>query len=203
MNASTDRPDMTPETEPTAGSTQAPVWLFVLIAMLAFWGMGFLDRHAGGFHPRVYEPFVSLKQVDDLQPKSEGDVFYFKGRDVYGRTCALCHQPNGMGEAGKAPPLAGSEWVLAPKPDRVIRIVLHGLQGPITVKGQEWNLAMVQWKGVISDEEIAAVVTFIRQNKDWGHDASAVTTEQVRAISDAENRAENWTAPDLMKIPEN
>ena len=203
MNVHNDKPDATLETEPTAGSTQTPVWLFVLIAMLSFWGMGFLDRHAGGFHPKVYEPFVSFKQVDDLQPKSEGDFFYFKGRDVYGRICVLCHQPTGMGEAGKAPPLVGSEWVLAPKPDRIVRIVLHGLQGPITVKGQEWNLAMFPWKGVISDAEIAAVVTFIRQNKDWGHNASAVTTEQVKAISDAENRAESWTVPDLLKIPEN
>src|SRR5688572_5982658 len=159
MNAHPDRPDAMPETEPTAGSTQAPVWLFVLVAVLAFWGMGFLERHGGGFNPRVYEPFVSIKQVDDLQPKSEGDIILIKGREVYGRICSLCHQPNGMGEAGKAPPLAGSEWVVAPKPDRIIRIVLHGLQGPITVKGQEWtNLAMFPWKGVISDEEIAAVV---------------------------------------------
>jgi mono/diheme cytochrome c family protein len=78
------------------------------------------------------------------------------------------------------------------------------LQGPITVMGQEWaNLAMVPWKGTITDEEIAAVVTFIRQNKDWGHNASAVTAEQVKAISDAETRAEPWTAADLEKIPVN
>jgi len=100
-------------------------------------------------------------------------------------------------------PLSGSEWVLAPKPDRIIRIVLHGLQGPVTVLGQEWSLAMVPWKGVLTDEEIAAVVTFIRQNKDWGHDASAVTTEEVKAISEAENRLEPWSGPDLDRIPAN
>ena len=203
MNAEPDKLNTTPEDPPAPGSATTPVALLVALILLLLWGMSYLDSHGGGFQATVYAPYVSFKRVNEDQVRLGSDASYYKGKEVYDRICTLCHQPTGLGEAGKAPPLAGSEWVLAQNPNRVIRIVLHGLTGPIPVKGQEWNLQMVAWNGVLTLEEIANVLTYVRQNKDWGNNASDVKVEQVKTIMEKEkDRSENWTAERLLKIPE-
>jgi len=66
----------------------------------------------------------------------------------------------------------------------MIRIVLQGFAGPgLKVKGQPFNTAssMVPWNG-LSDDDLAAVITFVRGNKEWGNTAPSVTPEQVHAI---------------------
>src|SRR5436305_7938935 len=134
------------DTEPTVGYSSVPLWLIVLLGLVFYWGLMYIDRNGGGFNAQVYPAFENYAQVDDAQPKSGDQLVLIKGKRVYDATCSLCHQPNGLGDPTKAPPLVGSEWVLAPKPDRIIRIVLDGFQGPVTVKGQEFNLAMASWK---------------------------------------------------------
>lgn len=93
--------------------------------------------------------------------------------------CVTCHQPNGEGMAGAFPPLAGSEFATATNVAVPIRIVLHGMQGPVTVKGTEYNGVMPAYgTGVeMTDAEVAAVLTYVRQA--WGNNASAVTPQQV------------------------
>lgn len=195
-----------PGLEPTAALATAPVWMFVLLGGLLYWATLFLDQNAGGFNAHVYQPYRSLKLVEDLQPKSEAGELFARGKRVYEQiaNCQACHQATGLGVAGQFPPLAGSEWVLAAGPNRIARIVLHGLNGPIQVKGQEYNNAMTPFGGVLTDDrDVAAVLTFIRQNKAWGNNASPVTIEQVKAIRAAtQDRNEPWTAADLLKIPE-
>ena len=63
MNSDPNPSNRPQEIEPIAGSARAPVWLFVLVAVLAFWGMGFLDNHGGGFDPLVYKPYKSLAEL--------------------------------------------------------------------------------------------------------------------------------------------
>ncbi len=116
------------------------------------------------------------------------------GAEVY-KTCAACHQPNGQGMPGSWPPLAGSEW-LVNNPEVPIRIVLHGLHGPITVKGQSFNNVMQAWAETFSDEQIAAVLTYARSS--WGNSASAITTEQVAAVREATKaHTDAWVAEEL------
>jgi mono/diheme cytochrome c family protein len=121
------------------------------------------------------------------------------GRQVYNRpTCVACHMANGEGTPGQFPPLAGSEWVTESEPGRLIRIVLSGMHGPVTVKGQTFNNSMVPWN-TLSDDEIAAVITYLRQ--EWGNDASDVTPEQVKAIREkTNNRSNPYTAEELLQI---
>lgn len=94
--------------------------------------------------------------------------------------CGACHGQSGEGTAA-APPLAGSEWINGPA-ENLIRIQLRGLHGPITVKGVEYSnfpagmLAMAYQ----SDEQIAAVLTFVR--KSFGNDAPAITAAEVAAL---------------------
>ena len=92
--------------------------------------------------------------------------------------CQACHGPDGAGAAGIGPPLAGAEWVTGPV-ENLIRIQLRGIQGPLTVKGTEYNLIMPP-HAFQTDEQIAAVLTYIRNN--FGNKASAVTTAQVAAL---------------------
>jgi mono/diheme cytochrome c family protein len=189
------------ETEPTVGYSAVPLWLIVFLGLLFYWGLMYLDRHAGGYNAQVYEPYDSYADVEDKQPKDENTIVRIKGKKVYDSTCSLCHQPNGLGDPSKAPPLAGSEWVLAPKPDRIIRIVLDGLQGPVKVKGQEFNLAMASWKGTFKDDEIAAVLSYVRNNFD--NKAPMVKPEQVAQIrAKTKDRTSAWTEAELQAIPD-
>jgi mono/diheme cytochrome c family protein len=202
MNSDPNPSNQPQELEPRAGAARAPVWLFVLVALMAFWGMGFLDNHGGGFDPLVYKPYKSRKELEDDQPRLGNDAFR-KGQKVFVTYCQVCHQSTGQGAPGQFPPLAGSEWVLAKEPGRAIRIVLNGLQGPVTVKGQAFNSAsMIPWKIDLSDEQIADVLTYVRQ--EWGNNASSVTPEQVKAVRDkTASRSSQWFVDELLKVNEN
>lgn len=190
--------------EPVAGSAPTPMWLVLALGLLFYWAQLSLDRNAGGFEAEVYAPFASLNEVKDANPKPPTDPRFEAGRGVYMIYCASCHQPDGLGSAIQAPPLANSDWVQAEYPTRLVRIVLHGMQGPITVSGKQYNFSnvMLPWKDTLTDEQIAAVLTFIRQNGDWNNSASPVTPETVTAIRKVEAaRRGNWTPEELLRIP--
>ena len=121
-----------------------------------------------------------------------------QGKELYLISCAACHQPHGKGQEGLAPPLADSDWPEGP-PERLVRIVLHGLRGPLTIKGRTYELDMPAL-GVFDDEQIAAILTYIR--REWGHAADPVEPELVKKIrAETENREEAWTEAELLKIP--
>jgi mono/diheme cytochrome c family protein/glucose/arabinose dehydrogenase len=109
---------------------------------------------------------------------------YFKGKELYQQDgyCVTCHQPDGNGlTASGFPPLSGTEWVLGSQ-DRLIKLVLHGMMGPIEIKGKEYpgNVPMTPFGGLMTDEEIAAVLTYVRNS--FTNRASVVTPEKVREI---------------------
>lgn len=99
------------------------------------------------------------------------------GEKVYGEICAACHQADGMGQPGVYPPLAGAGEFYG-EPRKQAGIVVKGLNGPITVKGQSFNGAMPA-QGHLSDYEIAAVTTFVRHS--WGNDDGVVMPADVAA----------------------
>lgn len=114
------------------------------------------------------------------------------GEALYQQRCMSCHQATGLGIPGTYPPLAGSEFAAATNPGVPIRIVMHGVQGPITVKGTTYNSLMPAYGvGVVmSDEEIASLLTYVRSS--WGNSASAVTAADVakeRAVTSAQSGA--------------
>lgn len=188
---------------PVAGTAPVPVWLFVLLGLLAFWGMNFLDQRAGGFHPSVYGPYRGYDQLEALLPKSEGDALFAKGQGIYATYCSVCHQSTGQGLPGQFPPLAESDWVNTPGSARLIRLVLNGIQGPITVNGQAFNGAMPPWRDLLTDEAVASVLTYVRQNQNWGNEASPVTPDQVKAIRDeTAGRVTAWNPEELLRAPD-
>jgi mono/diheme cytochrome c family protein len=187
--------------EPWAARAPVPVLLIALLAGLLFWGDMYIVDHGGELDARVYQPYLSFKQIEDFQPKGEEEILRAKGLKVYTSICSGCHQADGSGSAAQfAPPLAGSEWVIAKDPARIIRIVLHGLSGPITVKDKEYGAgAMVAWGPVLSDEDIAHVLTYARIS--WGNKAPAVSVDQVKSIrAETKDHSGYMTVPDLNKV---
>jgi len=119
-----------------------------------------------------------------------------RGEAVYGKTCIACHQPTGLGIPPVFPPLAGSEWV-AMSPSIPVRNILHGMTGPVTVKGTTYTSMMPPVAG-LSDGDIADVVTFVRNS--FGNSGAAVTEEDVKAIkAQYADRKTPWTAEEFQK----
>jgi mono/diheme cytochrome c family protein len=188
---------MTAGAEPQAGRIAVPVWLIVLLFLLLYWGMVYFDQHSGWFDAQVYTPYRSAAQLALYQPPSGGPDLS-RGKAVYENICGLCHSNDGLGKPGQAPPFVGSEWALG-SPNRMIRIPLAGLAGPVQVNGQPWNLAMPAMGAALPDDDLAAVLTYIRQS--WGNKASAITPEQVKAVrAEVGNRTQPWTATELNAI---
>ncbi len=120
------------------------------------------------------------------------------GKSIYAVTCLACHQENGKGQDGKAPPLFESDWVHGP-PERLVRVVLHGLMGPIVVNGKKWNLAMpgMGYSPIMSDERLAAVLTYVRRAwNNWGDPVEPSLVAKVR--SETKDRTALWTAEELV-----
>ena len=169
--------------------------------LAAYWGGLHIDTHGGEFDRVVYEPYATLREVKQANPKIEGPD-PARGKEVYVATCFQCHQGTGLGNPGQFPPLAGSEWVTATDPNRIIRVVLDGFAGPVTVMGQPFNGIMVPWRPVLKDDDIAAVLTYVRQ--EWGNKASPVTQEQVKALREktVEHDGTPYKAEELLQIQE-
>jgi mono/diheme cytochrome c family protein len=118
------------------------------------------------------------------------------GRKIYMTRCISCHQANGKGITGYFPPLDGTEWVAEEK-GRLIRIVLQGMTGRTTVQGVDYNGAMPAWGPVLTDAEVAGVLTYIRST--WSNDFSPVTESDVTAVRAlTAGRTKPWTHAELM-----
>ena len=114
------------------------------------------------------------------------------GQTVYTARCQVCHQPNGLGQPKVASALVGSPHVNGPT-SRLARIVLNGKEGTVGL--------MPPMATVLTDEEVAAVLTYIRRS--WGNQASPIDSPLVmRVRAAAAARTRPWTDADLDAIPE-
>jgi mono/diheme cytochrome c family protein/glucose/arabinose dehydrogenase len=114
---------------------------------------------------------------EDVKAMKLGEIFYYK--DGY---CSTCHQADGKGLPNVGyPPLALSEWVLGDE-SKLIKLTLHGLMGPMTVRGIKYDgkVPMLPFGKLMTDEEIAAVLTFVR--KSFGNNTSSITKDKVRKV---------------------
>ncbi|MFA6546136.1 MAG: PVC-type heme-binding CxxCH protein [Limisphaerales bacterium] len=122
------------------------------------------------------------------------------GQMIYEMACMPCHQPEGKGLPGVYPSLVGSDWVQGDKA-RMIRIVLHGLTGPIIVAGQPFvmlNPVPMPAMGGLEDQQLADLITFVRA--EFGTGAPAVTAADVKSVRAATaSRETPWTAAELVK----
>jgi mono/diheme cytochrome c family protein len=121
------------------------------------------------------------------------------GKARFDSYCAACHLSGGAGGIGEAPPLDGASWVTGPE-HRLIRIVLHGLHGPIEIGGRSYNQEMPAFGQVLSDADAALLVSYVRR-RFGGINARvpADTVARVRAAS--AGRTGYWSVEELMDAP--
>jgi len=193
-----ETPDITPglgEHEPL------PVWLYLVCGFALFlagssftgfqtFGMGLMDQGPGG-------PAISTGSTAEVVQTP-----MTRGKSVYSGNCAACHQASGEGSPGSYPPLGGSEWVLGNK-ERLTAILLHGLSGPVTVRGATYSTnLMPDWGKSLSNEKIADVMTYMRAS--WGNTANEVTPEEVAAVrAKYASHSGPWSEAELLKIGAN
>jgi mono/diheme cytochrome c family protein len=185
--------------DPIEGREPVPWFFTAVIALSLFWGGWYLGRFGGEFGTATHVAFTGRQPgiAAAAAGREAGAVAdpIAAGKAVYEKSCQVCHQATGQGVPGAFPPLVGSEWVTGP-PETLIRILLHGLQGPVEVARVSYNGAMPAWMNVLANEEIAAVGTYVRQLE--SNDASATSPADVVAVREATAaRTAPWTAAEL------
>jgi len=187
--------------EPTVTRSAAPIWIIVVTLVLLFTGGLFLDSHGGWFDRNVYAPYHSRDQLETFQPRSGAAAALARGKGVYEAVCGICHGSDGAGKPGQAPALAASEWVIAKGVNRLAHIPLAGVAGPIQVGGKEWNLNMAAMGAALSDEDLAAVLSYVRSS--WGNKAEPVTADEVKKIrAEIGKSPQPYGAAQLKAMPE-
>ena len=190
-----------PGAEPTTTRSTVPVWIFVVTLLLLFLGLAFFDKTSGWFDAKVYAPYNSAEELEAAQPKSAAAAAMALGKTKYETFCGSCHGNDGMGKAGQAPPLSGSEWVVAKGAERLAHIPLAGLAGPIKVVGKDWNMNMAAMGAGLSNEDLAAVLTYMRGS--WGNKAGEVTGDDIKKVrGQMGNAPQPYTVEKLMAMPE-
>lgn len=106
------------------------------------------------------------------------------GEVLYQGTCSVCHQPNGEGMPNVFPPLAGSDYLMEDT-ERAIDIVLNGLEGPVTVNGEQYNSVMPPMSQ-LNDDEVANILTYVMNA--WDNSGEAVSPGQVAAVRESTER---------------
>ena len=187
--------------EPTATRSAAPMWIIIVtLALISFGGL-YLDSHGGWFDKNVYAPYKSSAQLESFQPKSGAAAALARGKGVYESVCGICHNSDGTGKPGQAPALAGSEWVTAKGINRLAHIPLAGVAGAIKVGGKDWNLNMAAMGAALPDEDVAAVLTYIRTS--WGNKAETVTADDVKKVrAEIGKSPQPYSGAQLQAMPE-
>jgi mono/diheme cytochrome c family protein/glucose/arabinose dehydrogenase len=143
--------------------------------------------------------FGPTRKLDNEQKK-----VYELGKSIYSRDahCITCHQPNGLGLPNIYPPLTSKEWI-GGDDERLIKIVLHGLWGPLEVDGKRFDPSkgvppMMGFGPMLNDKELSAVLTYVRQS--FGNDFDPITPEAVKKVRQAtQGRSNFWMVDELMK----
>src|ERR1700720_4866611 len=191
--------------EPRVGLEPLSIWLIAVYGIAIFTGGAYLGRYSGNFSGDGLDPMggpppakkgggpQGQQQQAELSPRD-------RGKKIFAANCQTCHQANGLGVPGQYPPLAGSEFTTGGS-KRPAMIVLKGLQGPVTVKGQKFGSAVMQpWDKTLTDQKIADVLTYERS--EWGNSASPVTAEQITGLrKELANHPDSFTEPDVLAIP--
>src|ERR1700736_2953291 len=192
--------------EPRVGLEPLSIWLIVVYGLAVFFGGAYLGRYSGNFSGDGLDPMGGPppakksaagpgggEQQAELSPRD-------RGKKIFAANCQTCHQANGLGVPGQYPPLAGSEFTTGGS-RRPAMIVLKGLQGPVTVKGQKFGTAVMQpWDKTLTDQKIADVLTYERS--EWGNNGSPVTAEQISALrKELASHPESFGEHDILAVP--
>ncbi len=192
--------------EPRVGREPLSIWLIAVYGLAVFFGGAYLGRYSGNFSGEALDPYggemATMKKITGPQGAQQAAELspHDRGKKIFAANCQTCHQANGLGVAGQYPPLAGSEFTTGGS-RRPAMIVMKGLQGPVTVKGQKFGAAVMQpWDKTLTDQKIADVLTYERS--EWGNNASPVTAEQIAALrKELASHPNSFAEPDILAVP--
>jgi mono/diheme cytochrome c family protein len=192
--------------EPRVGLEPLSIWLIAVYGLAIFFAGAYLGRYSGSFSGDSLDPLGGPPPTKKTGAAGPGGVVSQeltpreRGKKIFAANCQTCHQANGLGVPGQYPPLAGSEFTTGGS-KRPAMIVLKGLQGPVTVKGQKFGSAVMQpWDKTLADQKIADVLTYERS--EWGNSASPVTAEQIAALrKELASHPDSYTEPDVLTVP--
>ncbi|MEO8582645.1 MAG: PQQ-dependent sugar dehydrogenase [Flavitalea sp.] len=132
---------------------------------------------------KIQETKTYIKAPDSIKDDlHKGSML--EGGILFNSYCATCHQRDGMGDNNRYPPLVGSEYVAGDK-DKLIGIVINGMEGDVQVLGKTYNGLMPAHGGFLDDIAVAGIVSYIRKNKKWGNDYDIITPMDVKKVRDA------------------
>lgn len=188
-------PILREQAEPREGFEPINPTLTIAFGLLVFLCGYYLATYSGDFRGDVFNEIRHEGPTTQASKPVDPAVL---GQRLFNGKCVACHQPDGKGRPGQFPPLAQSEWLLGP-PEIPVRILLFGLQGDVTVAGQHFNGNMPAFGEQLKDEQIAAVLTHVRQ--EWGNKADPVPAELVTRIRKTDHRKQPWTAELLKAAP--
>lgn len=140
-----------------------------LEAIVAYLKAARQERVATGIGIRT-SPGSTTRDLEQASPELE------LGARLYLDNCNACHFTDGKGAKNVFPRLDGNALVTSIEPGGLVSVILNGDAAPSTISRPE-RLAMPGFGWRLSDDEVAALATFVR--KSWSNDASAVTAETV------------------------
>ena len=165
--------DLREHAEPEEHTHPVP-WLFwITVLSLTVWGASY-------FWLEMYLPGQAGAAATAAQSRAAVAAGP-DGAQIFAGRCAACHQATGSGLPGMFPPLAGSEWVNGDA-HKLSDILLLGIEGALSVKGEGFNGSMPNFGGMLSDAEIAAVGNYVRSS--FGNHAPALDASLVKAERD-------------------
>jgi mono/diheme cytochrome c family protein len=124
---------------------------------------------------------TGMKQISVQSNKPTSEVHQKSleaGEKIYKKLCLSCHQADGGGVPNMSPPLIKTSFVLGDK-EKLIGIVLNGLKN-VDINDETYNNPMPALGPVLKDQEIADVLTYVRNS--FGNKASAITAAEVKAV---------------------
>ncbi|WP_162339577.1 PVC-type heme-binding CxxCH protein [Cyclobacterium salsum] len=145
----------------------------------------------------VFQEAAQEEKPSNSRLKGEDLTLFQMGKAIYSREgfCITCHQPDGKGlSASGFPPLAGTQWVNGSE-ERLVKIILNGLMGPIEVLDKEYpgQVPMTPYAGMLNDKEVAAVATYVRNS--FGNESSPIKPEKVAEVREATNGKQGFYSP--------
>ncbi len=154
---------------------------------------------------RLTNSFLPKEKQEILATHLRGEdlEIFAKGKKIYEREgyCVTCHQESGAGlQASGFPTLVGQDWVMGSE-ERLIRLTLNGLYGPMIVMGNQYEgqVPMMAFKGLLNDKEIAQVLTYVRNA--FGNKASVINPNKVKQIrEDTKDKKGFYTPDELLKL---
>lgn len=124
-----------------------------------------------------------IRTPDEVKDNLEKGKIPEKAK-LYNTYCAACHQNDGKGDGNRFPPLGGTDWVTGDK-IKLLNTLLKGLNGEIIVNDKPYN-GLMPAHNFLKDEEVANILTYIRQN--FGNTASAVSVEEVKEYRNGQKK---------------